>query len=341
MCIEGGNPVADQWQLALLKRSVQEWNAWREAQREIKVNLREADLTGAHLAGAHLSTAYIPGGAILSEVDLSRAQLRGVNFSEALLVGAILSEADLSRAQLMRAQLMRANLNKANLSGADLTDADLRMVVLNKAILNRTILSRADLRHADLRGADLTDANFSGADLTDAKQDASPPKSIKPEPHPGQSSSPDWLSLVETVGSTLLTAAVTASALIQGLDIVDRRWREHQAKRKPQTPQPTSASSTQPAASPSHKTHAPDKEIIEILLVMDDGSQHGFKRWVSNPDDLKAYIDAFSDPTSKVKPLQVVFRKREGRALVVDVTKEGKDNKPLNVILSYLDADPL
>jgi hypothetical protein len=74
---------------------------------------------------------------------------------------------------------------------------------------------------------------------------------------------------------------------------------------------------------------------------MDDGSHHNFQRWVSDPDTLRAHIDAFSDPTSKVKPLQVVFRKRKGRALVVDVTEGGKDNKQLNAILSYLEADPL
>ena len=73
---------------------------------------------------------------------------------------------------------------------------------------------------------------------------------------------------------------------------------------------------------------------------MDDGSHHSFQQWVTDPDALRTYIDAFSDPTSKVKPLQVLFRKREGRSLVVDVTEGGKDNRQLNVVLSYLDADP-
>lgn len=67
--------------------------------------------------------------------------------------------------------------------------------------------------------------------------------------------------------------------------------------------------------------------------MMDDGSCHTFKRWISDPDALRTYINDFSDPTSKVKPLQVVFRKREGRALVVDVTEDGGDNRQLNDIL--------
>ena len=54
-----------------------------------------------------------------------------------------------------------------------------------------------------------------------------------------------------------------------------------------------------------------------------------------------AQFDAFSDSTSKVKPLQVVFMKRKGRALIVDVATGAKDNRQLNVILSYLDADPV
>jgi len=73
---------------------------------------------------------------------------------------------------------------------------------------------------------------------------------------------------------------------------------------------------------------------------MDDGSHHEFRRWVSNRDDLRTYIDAFSDPTSPVKPLSVVFKKRQGRSLSVSITEGGKDNKQLNVILGYLDAAP-
>lgn len=217
----------------------------------------------------------------------------------------------------------------ATLRGADLTEAD---------------LTKASLRYADLRGATLTGAILTGADLTGAKRGALPANSTMPEPQPSQSSStPDWLSLVETVGSNLFITAATLASIIQGLDVIERRWREHKEKQQQHsahTPQPSSASSTQQVSTPSRKIRAPDSEIIEILLVMDDGSHHSFKRWVSDPDTLRAYIDAFSDPTSKVKPLQVVFMKRKGRALVVNVTTGGKDNPQLNVILGYLEADP-
>jgi hypothetical protein len=147
--------------------------------------------------------------------------------------------------------------------------------------------------------------------------------------------------MVETVGSTLLVTAATLASIIQGLDVIERRWREHKERQQHhgiQAPQPSSASSAQKTPTPSQRTH--DSEITDILLIMDDGSHHTFKRWISDPDSLRAYIDAFSDPTSKVKPLQVLFVKRKGRGLAVDVTTGGKDNRQLNVILSYLDADP-
>jgi hypothetical protein len=151
------------------------------------------------------------------------------------------------------------------------------------------------------------------------------------ELQPNQSSSTtNWLSLIETVGENLLVTTASIAAIIQGLDVIERRWREHKAKQHSATASASSTAKTSPA----------DSEIVDILLILEDGNHHTFKRWVSDPNSLRVYIDAFSDPSSKVKPLQVVFRKREGRALVVDVTKGAKDNKPLDVILGYLEADP-
>jgi uncharacterized protein YjbI with pentapeptide repeats len=293
--------MADPWQLALLRRSVKEWNAWREAHPHIKVNLSGADLSRANLSGAYLHRH-------LGEADLSGADLSGADLN-----GANLSGADLSGAPIFEARLSRANLSGANLS--------------------RASLSRADLSGADLSGADLSGADLSGADLTGIKRGIPPPKSPTPKSQPSQSSSTiNWLGLVETIGENLLLTAASFAAIIQGLDVVERRWREKNEKQKRQ--------GTPPASPSSQKTPVSDSEIIEIRLVMDDGSHHTFKRWISDPDTLRAYIDAFSDPTSKVKPLQVVFMKRKGRALVVNVTEGGKDNPQINVILSYLEADP-
>lgn len=316
-------------QLALLKKSVKEWNEWRKANPNVKVNLSYANLSYADLSTVDFHLA-----------DLSYANLASTNLSYADLRGANLDYANLSKANLTGADLVRFPLIKENSRGFALFQiTHLQGTILKGAILKRTILDGTDGTEASISEAIRKDAGLIGA------WGNPPSKSATSEPHPSQSSSTvDWLSLVETVGSNLLVTAATLASIIQGLDVVERRWREHQEKHKQQGTQtslPASASSPQPAASPSKRIPASDKEIVEILLVMDDGSQHEFKRWISEPNALKAYIDVFSDPTSKVKPLQVVFRKLGGRALVVDVTKEGKDNKQFNAILGYLDADPL
>jgi hypothetical protein len=142
---------------------------------------------------------------------------------------------------------------------------------------------------------------------------------IDPEPGVSHMTGPDWLELI---GNFFVTVA-TLATVIQGLDVIERRWREYKEK---------------------HQHHAPlllpgTDEIIEIILVMDDGSLHSFQCWMSNPDALRAYIDAFNDPTSKIKPFQVLFKKRRDLPLVVDVTTDGKDNRQLNALLDYLDIE--
>ncbi len=349
--------MADPNQLALLKRSVVKWNEWRRAHRIIKVDLSRADLSYAQLAGADLSHAQLTDAnlsyAQLAGVDLSKTYFTGTKFSGANLGGAKFGKTDLGKnhftyvyADFSRAEVSSAYLSRVSFHGfahrKDPSDPTGRKLLIEKT---NVTFREDDLSGADLSGADLSRADLSRANLKDAILDTPSSRSIASKSQPPPSPSPtDWLSLVRTYGGNLLLTAATLASIIQGLDVVERRWREHQEKHKQQgaqTSQPASTASPQLAASPSSKTSTSDKEIVEILLVMDDGSQHAFKRWISDPDALKAYIDAFSDPTSKVKPLQVVFRKLGGRALVVDVTKEGKDNKQLNAILEYLDADPL
>ncbi len=340
--------MADPDQLALLKRSIPQWNAWRSANRSVKIdliganlfqaNLRDANLTHADLSLANLSLADLIGANLLQanlrDADLTRANLRIANLSLASLSLANLRDADLSLANLSLADLIGANLFQANLFQANLRDANLR-----NANLSGANLFQANLRDADLTRANLRFADLSGADLSGAKRGSLPAESITTKPQSSQpSSTTDWLSLVETLGTNLFVATATLASIIQGLDVVERRWREHKEKQQQQGP-PTASSAQQPPT-PSQKPTIAETDIVEILLVMDDGSQHGFKRWVADPDALRAYIDAFNDPTSKVKPFRVVFRKRKGRALAVDVTESGKDNKQLNVILGYLEATP-
>ena len=153
--------MADQEQLARLKRSVKEWNQWCSKNLQQLIDLRGADLIGADLRGANLV------GADLEEVNLLAANL----------VGANLARANLARAHLVGANLARANLARANLVGADLFRAYLVRANLEEAYLEDVNLSEVDLLAANLAGANLARAQvlvtncqvatFTGACLQD------------------------------------------------------------------------------------------------------------------------------------------------------------------------------
>jgi hypothetical protein len=131
--------------VAMLKKGVAAWNAWRDENTNIR-----PDLSGAYLSAADLSAADL-SGANLSAADLSEARLCSANLRVANLNQTDLTRANLDQANLNKATLRRAFLGRANLFGADLCGAD---------------LSGADLRRADLRGAGLSGADLTGADLT-------------------------------------------------------------------------------------------------------------------------------------------------------------------------------
>jgi uncharacterized protein YjbI with pentapeptide repeats len=164
--------MANQEQLAWLKRGAREWNRWREKNPKIEIDISEAYLYSSDLSEADLSEADLSGAnlsrADLSEADLSEADLSGANLSRAELSGAILYRADLSGADLSGADLGRADLGEADLSRADLSEADLNKTWLNKAWLSGADLSGADLVGADLSGAILYRADLYRADLSGA-----------------------------------------------------------------------------------------------------------------------------------------------------------------------------
>jgi uncharacterized protein YjbI with pentapeptide repeats len=164
--------MANQEQLALLRRGIEGWNQWRNEHAARQLDLSGADLSHAHLSQANLKGADL-NGADLSGADLYRANLSLAHLSEANLTEAILFGADLSRAKLSEATLSRAQLSEAKLFGADLSEADLWGATLGRADLWGANLSEADLRRANLSeaslsGADLYRANLTGANLTRA-----------------------------------------------------------------------------------------------------------------------------------------------------------------------------
>lgn len=146
----------------------------------------------------------------------------------------------------------------------------------------------------------------------------------KNAPLSSDNTSLNWDAVVSTIGNLFVMTA-SAASIIQGLDVVERRWRERRAKLQ---------------ANPQHVPPVTSKsEIVHIRLNMSDGTRPAFKKWLDDPDALKTYIDAFNDPSSSVKPLQAVFVPIQGRPLVVDVSKGTKDNLQLEVLLSYLNTD--
>jgi uncharacterized protein YjbI with pentapeptide repeats len=160
-----------------LMQGIEVWNAWREQNPKIAIDLRgvylpreilsdfnlsNTDLSSANLSGANLNCANL-SGANLRWANLHNADLRDADLNCAVLRDANLERANLSGAKLVLTKLSNANLKDANLSGATLSHA-----VLRKARLERATLSHAHLDGAYLSSANLLSANLSGANLRDA-----------------------------------------------------------------------------------------------------------------------------------------------------------------------------
>jgi uncharacterized protein YjbI with pentapeptide repeats len=155
--------VANEGELKILKeKGVKAWNQWREANPDIRPDLRGANLIRMDLGWVDLREVNL-GAADLSDTDLSDAKLRG-----ACLVGAYLRRAHLVAADLSSADLRSAFLSSADLRGVNLAKANLSNAYLNKTILIGTDLSAAILcgsylHEADMFSADLRETDLSGA----------------------------------------------------------------------------------------------------------------------------------------------------------------------------------
>ena len=169
--------MANDKHVAILKKGVYAWNAWRDENANIRPDFTDANLFRANLGGANLWEVDLAaanlGGANLEGANLFRANLfraisDGANLQETYLAAANLVEANLKWASLFKAHLFAANLRKANLSGAILFAADLGKANLSGAILFAADLGKADLSGAILEGANLTEANLTGANFQGA-----------------------------------------------------------------------------------------------------------------------------------------------------------------------------
>jgi uncharacterized protein YjbI with pentapeptide repeats len=141
--------MANDEHVAMLKKGVRAWNAWRLQNPSIRPDLSEAVAFRAAFLG--------------------RVNLAGADLTRADLSGADLTQADLSRANLSRADLTGAWLSGARLNGADLAGARLIDAKLDETDLTRALLHRANLTGAVLSEARLIRASLTEADLTDAQ----------------------------------------------------------------------------------------------------------------------------------------------------------------------------
>ena len=149
--------MANDEHVAILKKGVEAWNAWRDENLQIRPDLSGADLRGANL-----------GATAIREANLSDANLSAANLSEAKLFAANLGWAtlrgtDLRGANLGATDMREANLSEANLIGATLSNADLKRANLRGADLTGADLSKATLRHTIFGSTTLTEVK--GLDL--------------------------------------------------------------------------------------------------------------------------------------------------------------------------------
>lgn len=136
--------MANQELVALLKKSVEQWNMWRRSNSDIRPDLNYANLNKTDLRDA----------------DLSYANLRGANLNDANLHSASLSFADLSYANLISINLESADLEEASLKGTDLKEANLKGANLEGVHLNDADMIGADLSNSHMWGTSLGDCDL-------------------------------------------------------------------------------------------------------------------------------------------------------------------------------------
>lgn len=176
--------MANKEQVERLKRSVREWNQWRQEHPRILPDLSGIDLSGMNFADADLHKANLTHvdlrEAILIRANLREADLGGTyriiewtkengTISEAryhLHGGSNLEEADLTDADLTKANLNHSRIQRANLTRANLTEADLGGAYLNRANLTEANLTQAHLSHTILYSANFTRANLTRTELS-------------------------------------------------------------------------------------------------------------------------------------------------------------------------------
>jgi uncharacterized protein YjbI with pentapeptide repeats len=172
--------MANEQQLEVLLQGVEAWNAWRDENPHVEIDLTGANLERLNLNHVNFSNARLNNAnlsfANLDNTDFSHAHLKNTNLAHAQLQKSHLAFANLERAVLLYANLKRADLRGALLKHAAMEDVNLMYANLTHANLEKAILANANLRKAelisaDLKGANLTSANLEGANVSSVVYD--------------------------------------------------------------------------------------------------------------------------------------------------------------------------
>jgi hypothetical protein len=150
--------MANQEQLAILRKGVKTWNKWREEKPDILVDLSGADLSDENLG----------------EIDFHIARLIGTNFSAAFLEkanfnGAVLKEANFNRAQLGGANLTGVKLEEASLIGANLLGVNFSMARLQGANFSNARMGLIGFIQGGVEGITQFQTTFGSDDLSVVK----------------------------------------------------------------------------------------------------------------------------------------------------------------------------
>ena len=115
--------MANDEHVAILKKGVDAWNAWRRENPNIRPNLSQTNLSGADLRGAELIEADL-SWANLSEADLSRADLSRADLRRAALVDTDFTDADLTGCRIHGVSAWDLKLEGAKQQNLIITSAD-------------------------------------------------------------------------------------------------------------------------------------------------------------------------------------------------------------------------
>ena len=148
--------MANPEQLYILKQGVEAWNAWRQGNPGVKIDLTGAMLNRSTLIGADLRMANLAG------VALWKANLTGANLTGANLQNAILYNATFTNAILRQTDFSEASLDGTIFANTDLSKTLNLDKIKHKgpsSVSEDTIISSKGLiPESFLRGCGLTDS---------------------------------------------------------------------------------------------------------------------------------------------------------------------------------------